>query len=152
MAVSKTTAAAVPEAEQNGSKPSDVARSKRATFDRLAKKRRATRELTFNLNDDGDDPEEVTMLFEAIGARAYDDLIAKYPPNAKQKLDNFSYDIDKFAPALIAKCSVEPKLSYEECLALWQSEDWSRGELMMIFQSCVELNLKGMNVPFIGTA
>lgn len=130
-------------------KPSEVARTKRATFDRLSKKKRAERELPITLVGDDGEEEEVFILFRAIGATAYDDLIAKHTPTAKQKLDGAVYNIDTFAPALIAACSVDPDLSYAEAKAIWDSEEWSRGEVMTLFGGCVELNNKGLNAPFI---
>jgi len=133
-------------------KPSSVARSKRATFDRLAKKAKAEREVPLQLEGDDGEMEEVSILFRAIGAKQYDDLIAKHPPNAQQKMSGDIYNIHTFAPALIAICSVEPKLSYDEAKAIWDSEDWSRGEVMALFGACVELCNKGLNIPFIGSA
>lgn len=133
-------------------KPSEVARSKRVTFDRLAKKTKAEREVPITLpGDDGVD-EELTILFRAIGARQYDDLIAKHPPNAQQKINGEVYNIHTFAPTLISICSVDPHLSYDEAKAIWDSEDWSRGEVMSLFGACVELCSKGLNIPFIGSA
>lgn len=132
-------------------KPSEVARSKRATFDRLSKKTRVEREVTIQLEGDDGEQEDVTLLFRAIGARQYDDLISKHPPNAKQKINGDVYNLDTFAPALIAKCAIEPALSFDEAKAIWDSEDWSRGEVMTLFSSCVELCNKGLNIPFIGS-
>lgn len=137
---------------QEEAKPSSVARTKRATFDRLAKKAKAEREVTLELEGDDGELEEVTLLFRAIGAKQYDDLIAKNPPDAKQKINGDIYNIHTFAPALIAVCSVEPQLSYNEAKAIWDDENWSRGEVMTLFSSCVELCNKGLNIPFIGSA
>lgn len=129
-------------------KPSEVARSKRATFDRLAKKTRAEREITISLEGDDGEMEDVTLLFRALGTKAYDDLIAKHPPLPQQKLNGDTYNISTFGPALIAKCAVEPTLSYDEAKSIWDSEEWSRGEVMNLFAVCVELNNKGLNIPF----
>lgn len=137
---------------QDSVKPSEVARTKRATFDRLAKKAKAEREVTLQLETDDGEMEEVTILFRAIGAKQYDDLISKHPPNAQQKINGDIYNLHTFAPALIAICSVEPKLSYDESKAIWDSEDWSRGEVMSLFGGCVELCNKGLNIPFTGSA
>lgn len=137
---------------QDEVKPSTVARTKRATFDRLAKKSKAEREVTLQLEGDDGELEEASILFRAIGAKQYDDLISKHPPNAQQKINGDVYNLHTFAPALISICSVEPKLSYDEAKAIWDSEDWSRGEVMTLFSSCVELCNKGLNIPFIGSA
>lgn len=133
-------------------KPSEVARTKRATFDRLAKKAKAEREITLQLEGDDGEMEDVSILFRAIGAKQYDDLVAKHPPNPQQKINGDVYNLHTFAPALISVCSVEPKLAYEEAKEIWDSPDWSRGEVMHLFGSCVELCNKGLNIPFIGSA
>lgn len=133
-------------------KDAQRAASKRATFDRLAQKRRAEREIRVNLAAEGAEPDEVVLLFRAIGAKEYDDLLAKHPPNAKQKVEGASYNIDTFAPALIAKVCVDPEMSYEESKSLWDSEEWSRGEVMTLFGNAVELCNQGLNVPFTGSA
>lgn len=140
----------MPTPKSTEDKPSEVARTKRATFDRLAKKTRVEKEVTLTLTADDGTEEEVTILFRAIGAKAYDDLMAKHPPLAKQKMDGAIYNVDTFAPALIAACAIDPDLKYEEAKALWDSEEWSRGEVMTLFSATVELNNKGLNIPFIG--
>lgn len=124
-------------------KDAQRAASKRATLDRLTKKRRAEREVTLEL-----DGEEVSLLFKAIGAKEYDDLLAKHPPTAKQKVEGAVYNIDTFAPALIAKVCVEPEMSEEEAKAIWDSTEWSRGEVMTLFGNAVEICNAGLNVPF----
>lgn len=133
-------------------KPSEVARSKRATFDRLSKKPRAEREITVSLEGDDGEMEDLTLLFRAIGAKQYDDLISKHPPLPQQKINGDTYNVSTFAPALIAKCAIDPQLSYDEAKAIWDSEDWSRGEVMTLFAGCVELCNKGLNIPFTGGA
>lgn len=133
-------------------KPSEVARTKRATFDRLSKKKPVEREVKISLMGDDGEVEDLTMLFRAISSLAYDNLINKYPPTAKQKLENATYDIEKFGPALIAACAVEPDLSYDEAKSLWDSDEWSRGETMSLFGNAVELCNKALNAPFFDNA
>ena len=114
---------------------------KRATIEDLLEKARRTKELSLSENGP-------TVLFQAISSKAYDDLIAKHPPTAKQKRDNAAWNPDTFAPALIAACSKEPEIPEDTATGIWTSDAWSRGELMDLFMAVVELNSEGLNVPF----
>lgn len=120
---------------------------KRATFDQLAGKKRAEEEITVSLSGNGTD-DKVTLLFRAIGTREYDKLLGKHPPKAEQKVEGASYNIDSFGPALIAKCAAEPELTEAQSKELWESDDWSRGEIMTLFRTAVEVCNRGLDVPF----
>jgi hypothetical protein len=122
--------------------------SKRATLDMLQNKPRSTTEFSLFLNDGNGGSNEVTLKYQAIGMRAYDRLVSKHPPKPEQRAEGNSFDIDSFAPALIAACSVEPEISPSEAKAIWDSEDWSRGDVMVLFRNAVELNNRGLDVPF----
>lgn len=121
--------------------------SNRASVDLLKNKKRATTEFTLYMRD-GEETEEVTLKFQSIGARDYDKLVAKHPPKPEQRIDGASYNLDTFAPALIAACSVEPEISPGDALEIWESPDWSRGDLMVLFRNAVELNNRGLDIPF----
>lgn len=120
--------------------------SKRATIDLLKNKKRATSEFTIYIED-----QELTMKFQSIGAVAYDRLIAKHPPKAEQRVDGASYNMDTFAPALIAACSLEPEMTPSDANEIWNSDDWSRGDLMVLFMKAVDLNNRGIDIPFSAT-
>ena len=122
--------------------------SKRATLDLLKSKKRASEEFTIYVTDEDGGKQEVTLLFQSIGAVAYEKLVAKHPPKAEQRVEGASYDINTFAPALIAACSVDPELSYKDAKEIWDSESWSRGDLMVLFMKAVELNNRGIDIPF----
>lgn len=122
--------------------------SKRATFSQLLAKPRASSEFSIFIRDDSGEPVEVSMKYRAIGAKEYDSLVAKHPPKTEQRAEGASFDIDTFAPALISKVCVEPEMTYEEAKQLWDSPDWSRGDLMVLFRNAVELNNRGIDVPF----
>lgn len=123
---------------------------KRATIDQLINKPRATAEFSLYLSDGNGGTTEVTLKYQAIGMRNYDTLVSKHPPKPDQRADGASFDIDSFAPALIAACSVEPEISPAEAKQIWNSEDWSRGDVMVLFRNAVELNNRGLDVPFNG--
>lgn len=119
------------------------AASKRATFAKLSKKGRAEREVTVQIGG-----EQLTMLFKAISAREYDALLASHPPSPKQKIEGHTYNLDSFGPAIIAAVCVDPDLTEDEAKAIWESEEWSRGEIMTLFGHAVEICNQGMDVPF----
>lgn len=121
--------------------------SKRATVDLLKSKKRATTEFSIYMKD-GSDNIEMTLVFQAIGAAAYDKLVAKHPPKPEQRAEGSSFNMDTFAPALISAVSVEPEISPEDAKEIWNSEEWSRGDLMVLFRNAVELNNRGIDIPF----
>lgn len=121
---------------------------KKNVLDLLKSKRR--RETTFSvyiIDEDGDKV-EVQLTFHSIGLREYDKLVSKHPPTTEQRAEGASFNLDTFAPALIAACSVEPAMSYKDAVELWESPDWSRGDLMVLFSKAVDLNNRGMDIPF----
>jgi hypothetical protein len=125
-----------------------AAASKRATLDELIHKPRSTTEFSLYLANGGAEPKEVTLKYQAIGMREYDRLVAKHPPKPDQRAEGSSFDIDSFAPALIAACAVEPEMTPSEAKEIWDSDDWSRGDVMVLFRNAVELNNRGLDVPF----
>jgi hypothetical protein len=137
------TTAKTTEARQ---KQSDA--DKRATIDELINKPRSTTEFSLYLANGDGEPKEVTLRYQAIGMRAYDRLVAKHPPKPDQRAEGSSFDIDSFAPALIAACSMEPEISVGEAKKIWDSDEWSRGDVMVLFRNAVELNNRGLDIPF----
>ena len=138
-----TSAAKTTEARQKQSES-----DKRATLDQLVNKPRSVTEFSLYLSDGNGGSNEVTLKYQAIGMRAYDRLVAKHPPKPDQRAEGSSFDIDSFAPALIAACSVDPEISPAEAKKIWDSDDWSRGDVMVLFRNAVELNNRGLDIPF----
>lgn len=117
------------------------------TKDVLFGKKLRTKDLQVNING-----ESLTWRLQAIPATDLDRLQEKHPPTKEQRArGNAVFNIDKFAPELISRCSVEPELTVEEAAELWSSENWSTGELNAIFDACTSLCMQGFNVPFTGT-
>jgi hypothetical protein len=105
--------------------------------------------LTFKLYlGDGDDKFEMEMTVEALSMKDYDKLIAKYPPTDEERARGMTYELDKFAPALIAACLVEPDMTLTQAKQLWTSENWSRGDVEGIFTKVLEINHRESTVPF----
>jgi len=122
--------------------------SKRATLDQLVNKPRSTTEFSLYIANGDGETNEVTLKYQAIGMRAYDRLVAKHPPKPDQRAEGASFDMDTFAPALISACAVEPEISLDQAKSIWDSDDWSRGDVMVLFRNAVELNNRGLDIPF----
>ena len=119
-----------------------------ATFEDLRRKPPRTKDVVLAVPDSNGNVIEYIFTLRAIGSKAYDVLVSVYPPTAEQKKEAMTYDPDKFGPALIAACSVIPSLTPNEAKELWESDAWSRGEVMALFVAAVEVNSKGLDVPF----
>ncbi len=125
--------------------------SKRATLDMFKAKKRSERELKVILPGE-DGPEEVTMLFRALGFKEYDDLIAAYPPTMEQKADGEPFNTDEFAPALLHAVIVDPQLEITDWKEIWNSDVWSRGELQQLYSNALGICTKGLDIPFTAPA
>lgn len=121
--------------------------SKKATADRLRAKKRRTK--TVSINVDGDDME---LTFSALSAHELDTLQAKYPPTPDQRAKGMAFDPDKFNPALVAACLADPAMTLEEVKDMWDSPDWSLGELQFLLNTAQDLCTEGLNIPFFDNA
>lgn len=119
-----------------------------ATFKDLQGKPPRTKDVVLAVPDSDGNVIEYVFTLRAIGSKAYDVLVSVYPPTADQKKEAMTYNPDQFGPALIAACSVTPSLTPNEAKELWDSDAWSRGEVMALFVAAVEVNSKGLDVPF----
>jgi hypothetical protein len=121
-----------------------MAERRDATLEELLSKPPRTKELILRVPGDV----ELVVRLQAIGAARYDELLAEHPPTKQQKTDGMTHNPDTFPPALIAECLVTPHMNVEEATQLWTDPAWSRGELSELFYGCVEVNSKGLDVPF----
>ena len=119
-----------------------------ATFASLRAKPRRT--VTFPVNTVDEDGEEVVVLmkYRALPSKGYDELIEAHPPTSEQKKTGQIYNIDTFAPALIAAVSYEPVLSVDEAKEIYTSPDWSGGELTTLFIKAMQVCNAGLDIPF----
>lgn len=115
--------------------------AKRATYAKLKGKKPQTDEFEADL-----DGEKVSFLFRAIGATDYDKLVTKFPPTTEQKANGDNFDLNRFAPALLAQVSIEPTMDADEWSEIWTSESWGRGEVSALFWGAVNLCNKGMDL------
>lgn len=125
-------------------------RARPATVDSLLKKKRRESTVTIPTQDDSGADIELQLRFRAISSVDYDNLVAAHKPTPAQAKEGAAYNIDTFAPALIAAVSLEPKLTVEDATAIYTSPDWSGGEVTGLFIAALQLCNAGLNVPFTG--
>ena len=125
-----------------------AARRRPATFADLMNKKRRQEDVVINTIDDDGYDVELVLRYQALGAKQFDDLIAKYPPNAKQKLDGMAYNPDTFGPALVAAVCLDPQLSVEQAQALIESQGWSTGEANTLTGEAMRICQVSAGVPF----
>lgn len=121
---------------------------RQATLKDLLNKPARTKDVVLTVPDADGNMIEFVFTLRAIGSKAYDVLVGVHPPTAEQKKEGATYNPDTFGPALISMCSANPKITPNEAKELWESDEWSRGEVMEIFMAAVEVNSRGLDVPF----
>lgn len=122
------------------------------TFKSLMAKRRRRDVLKIPTWDENGEPTELVIKLQAIGGVEYDDLISHHRPTTQQKNDGAIYNIDTFAPALVSATTIDPALTYQEAMQLWNSDEWSGGELSAWFGACLRINNGGVDLPFSASA
>lgn len=94
-----------------------------------------------------DEGETIEVKLRALSPSELDEVRSEHPPTPEQRENGMGVNEDTFQPALFAACSVEPKFTYEQALEVWQSPDWSAGELMYLYGICSKLCFSEANVP-----
>lgn len=120
-----------------------AAPKKRATLEQLLGKKPRTTTVDVTVGTD-----TLTLEFRALGAKAYDELMAAHPPTKEQKAEGQVWNPVTFPAALIAASSHDPTITPEQATELWTSPDWARGELWDMLARLVALNQEGLDVPF----
>ena len=121
---------------------------RQATLKDLLNKPARTKDVVLTVPDEDGMMIEYVFSMRAIGSKAYDVLVGMHPPTPDQKREGATYNPDSFGPALISMCSANPRMTPNEAKELWESDEWSRGEVMEIFMASVEVNSRGLDVPF----
>lgn len=84
--------------------------------------------------------------FKSLGGKKFGKMREKYPPSddhvayAKSKGLVLDWNPDTFPPALLAACAVEPELTPEQAQELWESDEWSEGELNSLLEAALNAN------------
>ena len=125
-----------------------VTDSANATYAALLGKPRRT--MSFSVTTEDDDGEEIalTIKYQAISSKRYDDLVAEHPPTAKEKAAGSVYNVETLAPALIAAVSLVPTLTVAQATAIYKSASWSGGEIGNLFMNAIRVCNSGLDVPF----
>jgi hypothetical protein len=95
----------------------------------------------------------VTLTFEDIGRARFEALIESHPPTddqIKRHGDSLSWNPETIAPVLIAACSADPEISLEEAEQI--CEEWSTGDVQLLFNAALQVCLETASVPFTKTA
>lgn len=123
-------------------------RATQATFASLRSKPR--RKLTFPVHTVDEDGEavELQVTYQAISSTNYDKLLESHPPKSSERAKGAVYDVDTFAPALIAAVSLDPAMSVEEAAEIYNSDAWSGGEIANLFTNALRVCNTGLDVPF----
>lgn len=116
---------------------------KASLLDKLKNKKPRTKTIKVEVGG-----EELELTFQAISAHDLDKLQTKHAPSIEQKARGFVFNPDTFAPALVAACSLDPEMSEADTKQLWASEAWSTGELSVLFDTCSNLCMEGLNTNF----
>lgn len=122
------------------------AADKADTLTLLKSKKRRTKTVTFKMGD-----EEVELTFQALSQVALDKIQGLHPPTPEQTAKGMVFNKDTFPPALVAACSYDPKLSLKDANEIWNSPEWSTGELNYLFDTASRLCMEGLDIPFTAT-
>lgn len=88
----------------------------------------------------------VTFKFRDIGRRAFENLIDEYPPTDSQKEMGFRWNPEEFSPRLIQMTCIDPELSLEDALTIWN--EWSFAEADAIVTAAISVCTERASVPF----
>lgn len=113
---------------------------------KLKSKKKRQQTITVDVNGD-----QVELVFEAISYKELDALQAKHTPTQQQRVEGAAFNRNTFPPALVAACSVDPKISESDARDIWTSDDWSTGELNTLFNTVSDLCMRGLDIPFTET-
>ncbi|MFJ3201020.1 hypothetical protein [Streptomyces sp. NPDC086989] len=89
---------------------------------------------------------ETEFRFEALGDRAWSDLIAAHPPKEKGN----AFDPETFAPALIAACAIDPVMSVDQVKELFDVLNHAQRDVL--WQGAFDVNTEATGIPFSLTA
>ena len=134
--------------EEVATKALDNTQDPVATFAMLKAKPKRTTTFPVTLQDEDGEEVTVTMTLQSIGQVAYNKLVEEHPPTREQQQRGQVFNIDTFAPALVAACSLRPKLTVEQTTELQDDENWSGGEFGDLYGRCMAICNAGLDIPF----
>ena len=92
---------------------------------------------------------EITFTFQSIGSVNYDELLGaeENKPTPEQEKEGATFNLLTFPPALIAAASVDPEISTEQAIAIFEDRSWNGAELEKLFYAALELNPETGDIP-----
>lgn len=130
------------QSEQVEAQAAQRAHSRRATIERMRAKKPPVDEFEI----DGPDGEPMSFRFVGIGSIAYDKLVSECPPTTEQMARGLQVNQDKLFSLLLNKVSEDPALSVEEWDEVARSPEWTRGEIMDLYNRAAALCLRGLDI------
>jgi hypothetical protein len=100
--------------------------------------------------------EDWEFELQALGGTEMDDLVSEFPPTQLQRAkaqalgQTVTYNIDVFAPELLSRVIIDPKLTAEEWTEIWKSNDWAGGEIGDLFYRAQRICGANIDIPFNG--
>ena len=91
------------------------------------------------------------MKFQAIGSvRQYDKLVSKHPPKPEQRVDGASFEHRHLRPGADRRLQRWSERSTAATPRRSGTPGLVSGALMVLFRNAVELNNRGLDIPFNG--
>lgn len=85
---------------------------------------------------------ETEFRFEALGDKAWSDLVAAHPPKEK----GHAFDPETFAPALIAACALDPVMTVDQVKELF--DVFNHAQRDALWQGAFDVNTEATGIPF----
>ena len=92
---------------------------------------------------------EIVFHFKSIGAPAYDKLLNKPENQPSEELKKLGADFnpDTFPPAIVAASCIDPEMTLEEALTIYNDPAWNGAELQKLFFGALEVNTELADIP-----
>lgn len=92
--------------------------------------------------------DEVAFTFEAVGQKAWNDLLAAHPPTKDQRSAGLDHNPETFAPAAIAASLVDPDPGEDAVAEVEALADrLSLGQWSRLWGACLKANVSGGDAP-----
>lgn len=93
---------------------------------------------------------ETAFTFQAIGQKAWTDLIALHPPSEQDREDGWEFNPRTFSVAAVAASAQTPAMTEEQAGRLYDLCTFGQWE--RIWSVCLAANVHGTDVPFSAAA
>ncbi len=92
---------------------------------------------------------EQVFIFKSIGAPAYDELLSQSEnqPTEEQKKAGADFNSDHFPAALVAASCIDPEITLEQALTIFNDPEWNGAELQRLFFGALGVNTELADIP-----